>query len=172
MSGPRTVTIPARADDLEFSCRIHPDFREIELPVEEPDFSKPEACLPLMAVMATYGVVIFSVAARPAYENGSLMQWCTFLCHAQGLTIEAIGPGMVGSTVCILAETTQVQEATTLRMRVAALEDGGRLILLSVLAPEAVWPSVKDTLLSMLDSFTLARPRGRRVPLTPEEGSP
>jgi hypothetical protein len=54
-------------------------------------------------------------------------------------------------------------------MRAGILEDGGRMILLSALAPEAVWPSLKEPLLTMFDSFRLDRPRGRTAPLTPGE---
>jgi hypothetical protein len=169
MSDYRPIQVPARIADLAFSCVLHKDFREIELPPEEPNFDEPSACLPLLAAMASYGVVVFSVAARPAYADGSLTDWLGFVCKSQGLTVEAMGPGLIGGVPGIVAETTQVQENVSLRMRAGILEDGGRMILLSALAPEAVWPSLKEPLLTMFDSFRLDRPRGRTAPLTPGE---
>lgn len=161
--------VPARLADLEFTVDLHKDFREVDLPAEDHDFSEPTVCAPLLVTLATYGAIVFGVAARPAYENGTLTDWCSFFCQHNHFQVEAMGAGLIGDAQVIFAHVTQQSEAVPLRLRVAAMEDGGRLILLSAMAPEPVWASVKDTLLQMLMSFRLARPKGRSIPLSAEE---
>lgn len=168
MSDYAPLHVPPKVADLGFTVKIHREFMHVPVPAEEHDFSNPQTCCPLLVVMATYGAVVFGVAARPAYENGTLTDWCSYFCQCNNFQVQAMGPGLVGGVPCIIADVTQHTEAALMRLRVAAMEDGGRLILLSAMAPESVWPSVKDTLLTMLDSFTLDEPKGRRTPLAAE----
>lgn len=160
--------VPARLADLEFRVQLHKDFRQIDLPADNYDFADPKVCCPLLVTMATYGAIVFGAAARPAYENGTLKDWCEFFCEHNQFQVMAMGAGLIGDAQVILAEVTQQTDAGPMRLRVGAMEDGGRLVLLSGMAPETVWPAMKEPLLHMIDSFRLERPQGRSVKLTPE----
>lgn len=58
-----------------------------------------------------------------------------------------------------------------MRMRFAALEDGGRLYTGTIMGPEAIWPGVEDTVNASIWSPCLADVRGPTVPppTTPAE---
>jgi hypothetical protein len=60
----------------------------------------------------------------------------------------------------------QRTDAGTMRMRTALLEDGERLLNISIMAPDAIWASVEPTLRITFTSFRLAEPRGTSTPLT------
>ncbi len=158
--------VPARIADLAFSYMRPADFQIVTLPEERPDFDKPTAFFPLQVVMASYGAVLFSAAARPAYADGSVQDWAEFLSRESNVEIVSLRPGVLGGLPCIMVEVLQATDAGQMRMRTALLEDGKRLINVSIMAPEAIWASVEPTLQLALASFRLAEPRGTTTPLT------
>lgn len=163
------VHVPARLADIEFTLRMPADFRDVELPNEDVDFTNPTTLAPLFVCMASYGAVLMTVAARPAYDDGTLREWIGFLCVSDGLTLVKIERGALGERPTMVAEATQDSEAGPMRIRTHLFEDGGRLINVSVMAPEAIWPSLSETLGAMHQSFELLRPRGGTVALEPSE---
>jgi hypothetical protein len=160
------IEVPARIADLAFSYLRPADFHPVTLPEERPDFDKPTAFFPLQVVMASYGAVLFSAAARPAYSDGSVQDWAEYLSRESNVEIVSLRPGVLGGLPCIMVEVLQASDAGKMRMRTALLEDGKRLINVSVMAPEAIWPSVEPALQLALSSFRLAEPRGTSTPLT------
>lgn len=169
---PIEVHVPPRLADIEFRLRMPKDFRDVELPAEDVDFTNPTVFAPLFVGMASYGAVLMSVAARPAYEDGSLREWIGFLCVSDGLNLCGIERGSLNGRPTMVAEATQESDAGRMRIRTHLFEDGGRLLNVSVMAPEAIWPSVVDTLAAMQGSFELLRPRGGSTPLEPGEAAP
>lgn len=160
------VQVPARIADLEFNYLRPADFHVVPLPNETPDFSQPTCFHPLEIAMAGYGAVLFSVSARPAFNDGTVQDWAEFLGNQSGTQIVSMKPATLGVLPALLVEATQPSEAGTMRIRTAMLEDGGRFVNVSVLAPDAIWASVEPTLVGSLMSFQLAEPRGTRTPLT------
>lgn len=162
-----TIQVPARIAELGFSFSKPVDFMDVPLPAEEPTFDKADYCYPLHIAMAGYGAVVFAVAARPAYEEGSVLDWTKWLLEQQGVNLEGFMPIEINGLPAMSYTATQQSEAGLMHLKAAALEDGGRLILISLLAPQAIWPSVESTLETMLASFKLDNPRGTKTPLIP-----
>ena len=163
------VTVPARIADLEFTYLRPANFQVVDLPNEKPNFDDATAFFPLQVIMATYGAVVFSVVARPAYEDGTLEDWAEFLAKQEKIEIVSMKPGTLAGTPVLMIEALNQTDAGPMRMRTALLEDGKRFLNLSVLAPDAIWKSVEPTLQMAMSSFRLAEPRGSTVPLTRAE---
>jgi len=163
--------VPARIADLAFSYLRPSGFHVVQIPDERPDFDQPTTFFPLHVVMANYGAVLFSAVARPAYADGTMQDWAEFLVRENKLEIRSLRPGVIGGLPCLLIEVQQPSEAGLMRLRTALLEDGGRLLNLTLMAPDAIWPSVEPTLQLALASFRLAEPRGTSTPLL-RAGSP
>jgi hypothetical protein len=163
------VTVPARIADLEFTYLRPANFNVIDLPVEKPDFEDPAAFYPLQVIMAGYGAVLFSVVARPSYDSGTVQDWAEFLAQKENLQVVSMQPGILAGMPALIVEALNPTEAGTMRMRTALLEDGKRLLNISVMAPDAIWQSVETTLHTTMSSFRLAEPRGTSTPLTREE---
>jgi hypothetical protein len=161
-----SVTVPARIADLEFTYLRPANFNAVDLPNEKPNFDDPTAFYPLHIVMASYGAVLFSVVARPAYDEGSVQDWAEFLARQEKLEIVSMRGGVIGGLPAMIVEALNQTDAGTMRMRTALVEDGGRLINISILAPEAIWASVEPALNLTMTSLRLAEPRGSTTPLT------
>jgi hypothetical protein len=166
-----TMTIPARLADLEFEIDAPPGFMEPPLPESDPDFNDPTVTGPLTLLATPVAAAFLAVAARPAYEEGSVLQWLIYLARHYGITTTALTPGEVGGRrhhhPAVIAEGRQVQDGTNLRMVFAALEDGGRLVIIHAMCPEELWPSYGEGLRAAVASFELARPQGPKAPLVP-----
>ena len=157
-----TRTFPARIAELGFTAQLPADWIAHELPSEDVDFSVPKKCVPLAVVTAPHAAIVFAFAARPAYDDGTLHDWTWFLLNHHQLEPRAIGPGSVAGVGAMIGEATQESELGTMIVRFAFLEDGGRLVNLSLTAPELLADAVRDAWFAMLESFTLETPKGSR----------
>ena len=155
-------TIPSRIADLGFTAPFPADWIAHELPEEAPDFADPSKCFPLALLTAPYAAIVFAAAARPAYEDGTLHDWAWYLLGENGLQPRAIGPVEIAGVPGMAGEAVQDSELGRMVVRFAFLEDGGRLINLSLTAPEPLADSVRSAWFSLLSSFTLESPRGSR----------
>ena len=160
------VTVPPRIADLEFTYLRPANFHVIDLPDEKPNFEDPAAFFPLQVILASYGAVLFSVVARPAFEDGTVQDWAEFLASKEKIQVLSMTPGVVAGMPALMVEALNETDAGVLRMRTALLEDGKRFLNLSVMAPDAIWKSVEPTLHTAMSSFRLAEPRGSTTPLT------
>ena len=159
------LEVPARIADLGFRVAAPRDWNVVELPAEEVDFGQPAAFAPLAMVVAPWAMVVLTVAARPGFEDGTLQDWGLFLLDSQGIRPASFGSGMVGDLQGFVGVGRQEQEGTWLEMRFAFVEDGGRLLYLGMMAPEALSASVDGVWTAALQSFRLERPQGQRVPV-------
>lgn len=167
MSAIATVprTFESRIADLGFTLPLPPDWISHPLPEEQPDFSNPTFMVPLAAVTATHSALILAIAARPAYEDGTLNDWALYLLQHHGLKPLALGAGTLGGLEALVGEAEQPSELGPMRLRFAFVEDGGRLINLSFTAPEMLADSVGELWASILSDFRLTTPRGQSVQL-------
>ena len=116
-----------------------------ELPPASDDYSDPTLFLPLALRMAPVGPVILAVAARPAYENGTIYDWVPYLIQQQQYQLLAIGDGQVGPLKAIIGSARQPESDIGPRhLRFAFFEDGGRLINIFLSTPEAVEREAED----------------------------
>lgn len=163
---------PSRIADLGFSVRLPADWISHELPVEEPDFSNPTLCFPLAVVTAPHAAIVFTAAARPVYENGTISDWATYLLSENGIQPRAMGEHKAGALPALVGEAVQPSELGPMVVRFAFCEDGGRLINLSLSTPEMLDSAVRDVWFRALASFALATPRGTTAPLRAPPSAP
>ena len=167
------LEIPARLADLAFRISVPRDWKSHELPAEDLDFSSPGTFFPLLLAVAPWAAVVLTVAARPGFENGTLQDWSLFLLDSQEIRPTTLAPAAIGTGVQGLAGVgRQQQEGTWLEVRFAFFEDGGCLVYLGLLAPEAISAPLDSVWKAALGSFALERPQGQHVPLGPGMASP
>lgn len=162
------MNIPARIADLGCRMVIPEDWTVVELPPEEVDFSEPTAFFPLAIVAAPWAAVALTVAARPAFEDGTLQDWALYLLSSLEVRPTALGPIAIGQLRGLGGVGRQEQEGTGLAFRFAFFEDGGRLVQLGLLAPEAISGSLEGVWRRAVESFVLERPQGQTTPVGPE----
>ena len=158
---------PDRIAELGFTAQLPVDWTSHDLPTENVDFSDPTLLVPLAIVTAPHAAIVFAFAARPAYEDGTVHDWATYLLNHNQLQARAIGRDVVAGVPAVVGEATQPSELGTVVVRFAFLEDGNRLLNLTLTAPELFADSVRDAWFRMLQSFTLATPRGSRFKSEP-----
>jgi hypothetical protein len=93
-----------------------------------------------------------------------------FLLVSQGIRPTAFGPVTIGNLQGLAGVGRQQQEETWLEVRFAFFEDGGRLVYLGLLAPEAINAPLDLVWKTALESFVLERPQGQNVPVGSGEG--
>ncbi|MBC8088259.1 MAG: hypothetical protein H7Z40_13405 [Phycisphaerae bacterium] len=147
--------VPEGRAMLACSC-VLPDTWVQEPPAaEEYDLDNPAVFIPLVVCMAPYGAVVFTIAARPAFDSGAVQDWAEYLATQNGLTVESIREARVNRMPCIVIDATMPSEVGVMRSRSVFLEDGRRLFNIGALAPEAIWASVKDDFDRLLGAFAL-----------------
>lgn len=155
-------SFPARIAELGFTADLPADWITHELPTEELDFSDPTAFAPLAVVTATHSAIVFAFAARPAHDDGTLHDWAWYHLNHHQLRPRAIGADVIAGVAAMTGEATQDSDLGPLVVRFAFLEDGGRLINLTLTAPELLAAAVVQAWFGMLRSFQLETPQGSR----------
>lgn len=155
-------SFPDRIAALGFTATLPVGWINHELPNEEIDFNDPRRMVPLALVSAPHAMIVFGFAARPAYDDGSLHDWARFLLEHNQLEPRAIGSETVAGVPALVGEATQPSDVGMLVVRFAFLEDGGRLLNLTLTAPEMFADGMRAAWFAMLQSFKLESPRGSR----------
>jgi hypothetical protein len=156
---PHQIT-PAGRAMLSCSC-LQPDgWMSVPIPEEEYDLDNPSTFIPLLVCMAPYGAVVFSIAARPSFDDGSVQDWAEYLVTQQNLRLEQVREARIDRMPCILVESTMASDAGEMRSRAVFLEDGRRLFTIQALAPDAIWESVRADFDVLLGSFRLEEQHG------------
>jgi hypothetical protein len=166
------VVSPSNHAGLTFRFLKPTDFKVADLPEETPDLSKTTAFLPLVVALTQYGPMVFSVAARPAYEDGTVEQWLAYLLREEGYKHETITETRIGNLPAVTCDALQKADDVIMKMRFILLEDGGRIFQVTAMAPEAFWSSALEKFTPMLASFELREARGTKVPLRPGTPAP
>ncbi len=147
------ILAPEGREFLKCRFLLPDDFQLADLPEAEADFSEAKNFLPIAIANASYGSVVFIVGTRPAYDEGTVGGWLPRLLKTDGMEagpVEIMDVGPLKAAVC---DTYQVNDGLTMRLRVAMLEDGGRLYNFIAVAPEQLWVAVAGKLEGMLKSF-------------------
>ena len=159
--------VAARVAGLGFRFLRPTDWVLVDLPAEQLDTTNPYAFLPLGICVARYGAVVFTVAARPAFDDGTLSQW---LDHFARVNLQDPGPveaEELSGRAAVGCWGIQLNDGVVLRARAVFVEDGGKLLVLNVMAPDELWGSLASTLVTILRSFELTTPAGATVALCP-----
>ena len=158
-------TFPSRVAELGFKAELPSDWIIHELPPEELDFSDPTKFVALAAVTAPHAAIVFAFAARPAYDDGTLHDWAWYHLNHHQLKPRTVGPHQIGELPAVIGEATQDSEVGPLLVRFAFFEEGGRLVNITLTAPELLAAAVRDAWFAVLESFTLETARGSRFDL-------
>ncbi|HMP84217.1 MAG TPA: hypothetical protein PKA41_16080 [Verrucomicrobiota bacterium] len=155
-------TFAARIADLGFTAQLPADWTSHELPPQELEFNNPTFFLPLAIIAAPHAAIVFVFAARPAHDDGTLHDWAMYHLQHNNLQPRAVGTSQIAGVAAVTGEALQQSELGPVVVRFAFFEDGGRLVNLSLAAPELFADSVRDAWFEMIKSFTLATPKGSR----------
>jgi hypothetical protein len=113
---------------------------------------------------------VFAAAARPAYDNGSVLDWAQWLITQGGVDLRALGPSQLGALPAIVGQCAAASDMGEMTTFFAFAEDGGRLVHASLSGPRALEGHVWSAWREVLASFALASPQGATVPLAPGAG--
>jgi hypothetical protein len=165
-------TFPSRIADLGFTAQLPADWTTHELPPQDLEFNNPTFFLPLGIVAAPHAAIVFVFAARPAHDDGTLHDWAWYHLQHNYLKPRAVGASQVAGVAAVTGEAIQESELGPVVVRFAFFEDGGRLVNLSLAAPQLLADVVRDAWLEMLKSFQLETPRGSRFEIDPSTSEP
>ena len=91
--------VPAGRAMLSCSCLLPDGWVLVPVPEEEYDLDNPGVFIPLVVCMAQYGVVVFTIAARPAFDDGTVQDWAEYLAAQQSLMVEQVREARVNTPV-------------------------------------------------------------------------
>ncbi len=167
-AAPRQLTVPSRAADLGFAVELPGDWQLHTLPDDHLNFEDSTRMLPLVVATAPQAAIVFSAAARPAYNDGTVSDWARFLLDHSALVPSTQGLGAVGDLQALVGECTQDSELGPMCVRFAFAEDGGRLLSLSLSAPQMLAQAMLPVWQQALSSFMLHSPKGPTVRVWPQ----
>jgi hypothetical protein len=164
--------VPPGLAHLGFTYMKPKDWNEVAVPEQEGNIDDPKFCKALAICMAPYGLVVFTVAARPAYSDGCVQQWAEWLTKEQNIQIEYSTEAVVGQMPAVLVNGTQEAEVGKMRIRALFIEDGQRLFVIFACAPQQIWDSVEWHFDNMLATIRLDHVNGPTVPITADQKAP
>ncbi|HTL25910.1 MAG TPA: hypothetical protein VL280_04800 [Burkholderiales bacterium] len=162
-----TRAFPARIADLGFALSLPHDWISHDLPQEALNFDDPTQLIALAVVTAPHAAIVLAIAARPAYDDGTVSDWGRYLLDNDSASVRAMGEGRLGALPALIAEATKDSEVGTLVLRAAFAEDGARLVNVTLTAPELLADAVYPVWQAALESFALSTPRGATVRVYP-----
>lgn len=161
-------SFPSRIADLGFSVELPESWQPQALPDETPDFDDGTRLFGLGAAVAPYAALVFAAAARPAYADGTVLDWARWLIEQHGVDLRALGPAQLGELPAIGGQCATASDLGEMVTHFALAEDGQRLIHVSVTGPAALAQQVWQAWTQVQRSFALESPRGSTVPLAPK----
>lgn len=159
--------VPARIASLGFRVDLPSDWQAHELPDESLNFDDPRYMVSLSVITAQHSALVFAVAARPAFDDGTVSDWSRYLIAEAGLSPRTQGEGQLGDLPALLGEAVLKSDAGPMLVRYAFAEDGGRFLNLTLTAPLMLAGALQGVWSRVLTSFTLDDPRGATVPVWP-----
>lgn len=160
-------TFPARIAELGFSVELPASWQPQALPEETPDFEDGTRLFGLAAAAAPYAALVFAAAARPAFADGTVLDWARWLVEQSAVELRAFGPSTLGELPAIVGQCAAPSDLGEMLTHFAFAEDGQRLIHLSLTGPAALASHVWQVWAQVQRSFVLDTPRGPSVALAP-----
>ena len=158
---------PSRIADLGFSVELPTSWQAQELPDETPDFSDGSRLFGLAAAAAPYAALIFAAAARPAFDDGTVLDWARWLVQQHGVDLRSFGPSQIGELPAIVGQCAAASDMGEMVTHFGFVEDGARLVHLSITGPAALGPQLWQAWVQVQRSFALETPRGSTAALAP-----
>jgi hypothetical protein len=160
-----TWRFPSRVAALGLKLQLPSDWIPQWLPDEDPDFGHAAYLMPLASVASPNGAVTLSIDARPANEELSVADWAWDLLQRQGLPRPALHEHRVGNLPALVGESAAYSSKGLMHVRFAFVEDGQRLIRLTLRAPYVLADAVDSLWFMALDSLRLDDPFGPTLTL-------
>lgn len=159
--------VPPRIADIGFTVSLPSDWISHALPEEDLNFDNPAFLVPLAVVVAPHAMLIWTAAARPGYEEGTLSDWARYLLEQHGLSPRSFGEAWLGALPAIVGEAEQPSDFGPMTVCYVFAEDGGRLINVTLSAPASLASAIEPVWRATLASFALAAPKGPTVRVWP-----
>jgi hypothetical protein len=164
------VTVRQARPDLEFSILLPDGWFQQPTPPSRLDFSQEAEFAPLVVFSAAKDFVppiLWSAAMRPAPKQGSVAEWLERQCYLQQLALQRLEIHEFLFGVGADAVAIQASDIGPQKMRITMFEDGGRLFVLTGMAPLELWkPAVAELSLCTL-TFELLQPKGQTAAVVP-----
>jgi len=156
--------------NLAFEIDAPDGFEPLDFPTEIPDFDDPSLSAPLAVLSSQVALALITIAARPAYSDGSVTDWLQYLSGHYGIALSNLTLGEVGGKnkthPAVLAHGMQKQDGTLLQLRLAMLEDGGRLVTIHGMCPLELADSYIPAMEACIRTFELDEAAGPTSPLS------
>lgn len=157
-------SFPARIAELGFTALVPNDWVSHDATETDVDFDDPTRFTPLAILTAPQAAIVLAFAARPAYDDGTLHDWAQYNLDHNQLAPRAIGHHRAAGVGAVVGEAVQPSDLGPMVVRFAFFEDGGRLVNITLTAPEVFADTVARAWFAMLQSFALESPKGSRFP--------
>lgn len=153
--------------DLDFALQLPVDWMADAMDAEQSAVTRGGALIPLAVLRAPDALAVFTVSACMAFAKGTVNEWAALLCEQQDLYAGDLRAERIGTMDGVSGESLLRSEEGNTTVRFAVAEDGGRLLHVSLRAPEAVAGAYLSMWTFALSSFTLSAPRGQRARVFP-----
>jgi hypothetical protein len=160
-----TATVITPVERFHFNLFVPEDWAKVELQPERPDFSDSATFLALAVFVDERTMAIVSVAARPGYAEGTVLDWLGHAAGLKGIQLDSLQPFDTATGRGASGLAVQQNDGGPTRLRVVAVEDGGNLFMLTGMCPVDRWDDLSPLLGAVLASFDLIEKRGQTVPL-------
>lgn len=168
LKGFMTLTVRQARPDLEYSMLLPEGWYQQPAPPGRPDFSKEAEFAPLGVFTPTKDFMpplVYSVGVRPAPKTGAVTEWLERHCYLQQLALEKMKIHQFLFGLGADAIALQPSDLGPMKMRVTMFEDGGRLFVLTGMAPIKLWEASVPTLSLATLTFELLQPKGQTAPV-------
>jgi hypothetical protein len=173
------LTVRHARPDLEYKLLLPNGWYQQPAPPSRYDFSKEGEFAPLGLFTPTENFlppIVYSVGVRPAPKTGAVTEWLERQCYLNKLALERMKINRFLFGLAADAVALEASDLGPMKMRVTMFEDGGRLFILTGMAPIKLWEAAVPTLSLATLTFELLQPKGQTAPvpvkLPPEEGGP
>jgi hypothetical protein len=152
---PVQVSPPGR-EWLSFSIFVPSDWQQLPPSQEPVDLNQPAALLSLFGAMMPGAAIVLAVGARPAFSDGTVMDWARFLAGANGLDVQTCETLSLRNHHAVRVDCIQNNpDLGRCRIWGVFVEDGQRLYNITAMAPEQLFGSVLHLFAQMLMSFEI-----------------
>src|SRR4051794_34138381 len=104
------ITITPAIEQFQFRLLLPSGWRKLDTPPEQPDYSNPTAFLPLGIFIHEPTMAIVSIAARPGYGEGTVLDWLKYVAGAQSFKVDDLEPFTISAGAGASALATQENE--------------------------------------------------------------
>jgi hypothetical protein len=166
------VHVAARGADLEFRYLRPAHFAAGGMADGRLNRCEPSAFVPLHVATGHAGAAHFAVATRLNAPGQTLRHSAELLIAQEELEVLALRPGALGGMPALWMEALQPTESDIQRIRLALIDDGHRVVRVSIVAPVAIWSGAEPALQTALGSFEVVRSRDAAAAVVPSEAPP